>query len=356
VEAKKLLFYYLNMLWFSKKKKTYLGIDIGASTVKLVELEKDENRYILKNYGIYPLKIYSKQLGLEVNRFANEEIAEIIRRIIKESKIEAKETFFSIPVYSSFSTLIDFPAMPKKELASAVAFEAKKYVPVPIADVTLGWAVVNPLNNQMTDTQVLLVAVLKEAVNSFSQIAKLSGLKLSSLEVETFSLSRSLVGNDKSGIVLIDSGARSSNISIIDGGDIRVIYNFEVGGMRLTSEIAQHQSISQDEAEKVKIEKWFQQPDDFAKNALGNFLSSVIGKVRTITDSYQKKYNRKLEKCILAGGSMQIPGAVDFFSKNLNMEVSLGNPFARLVYPEELKPILKDLSPMLAVATGLAMR
>lgn len=343
-------------MWFGKKKKTYLGIDIGASTVKLVELEKDENRYILKNYGIYPLKIYSKQLGLEVNRFANEEIAEIIRKVIKEADIDAKETFFSIPVYSSFSTLIDLPMMPKNELASAVSFEAKKYVPVPISDVILDWAVINSLNNQTSEVQILLVAVLKEAVDSFSQIARLAGLKLNSLEVETFSLSRSLVGNDKSGIILIDSGARSSNISIIDGGNIRVIYNFEVGGLKLTSEIAQHQNVSQEEAEKVKIEKWFQQPDDFAKNALGSFLNSVAGKVRTIADGYQKKYNRKLEKCILAGGSMRIPGAKEYFSRSLNMEVSFGNPFARMVYPEELKPILDDLSPMLAVAAGLAMR
>ncbi len=343
-------------MWFSKKKKNYLGIDIGASTVKLVELEKDENRYILKNYGIYPLKIYSKQPGLEVNKFANEEIAEIIRSIISEAGIEAKETFFSIPVYSSFSTLIDFPKMSKNEIASAVSFEAKKYVPVPISEVVLDWAVISPLNNQLTNIQVLLVAVLKEAVDSFSQIAKLSRLKLNSLEVETFSLSRSLVGNDKSGIILIDSGARSSNISIIDGGNIRVIYNFEVGGLKLTADIARHQNISQEEAEKVKIEELFQQPNEFARNMLGSFLNSVVIKVKMIADNYQSKYNRKLEKCILAGGSMRIPGAIDYFSKNLNMEVSFGNPFARLVYPPELKPILTDLSPMLSVATGLAMR
>lgn len=346
------------MVWFTKKKNSYLGIDIGTSAIKMVELEKDEGRYSLKNYGIYPLEAYlqslNAQAGLSVEKIANEEIAEMIKVLIRTANIGHRESFFSIPVYSSFSTVIDLPEMPEKEIAAAVPTEARKYVPIPMDEVILDWALVSRLG-KASGPQVLLVAVPKEIVNDYSQIARISGLKLNSLEAETFSLSRVLIGNDKSGVVLVDTGARSSNISIVDGGDIRITHNLEVGGLKLTISISEQRKISQMEAENLKMRVILNQ-DLAIKNAVDVFLDSVVSRVRQVVNDYENKYERKLEKCILTGGGMQVPGAVEYFSKKLNMETSLGNPFARVVYPPELNPVMPELSSVLAVAVGAAMR
>ncbi|MFC1700675.1 type IV pilus assembly protein PilM [Patescibacteria group bacterium] len=338
------------MFWFKEKKKNYLGIDIGESAIKLVELEKSDSRYNLKNYGIYSFE----SLDMKIHKLDNEEVAEIIKSVIEKAGIKTKQAFFSIPVYFSFSTLINVPKMSKNEIASAVSFEAKKYVPVPMSEVILDWVVVNPISDNQ-GSQVLLVAVLKEAVNNYSQIAKLCGLRLDSLEVETFSMVRALIGNDKSGVVLIDIGARSTNISIVDGGNVRVIYNLESGGIKLTSIISSYKKVSGSEAEKIKKELSKNQDVDLDKE-VNYFLDSIIVRVKEIVDSYQNKYNRKLDKYILVGGSSQIHNIVDYFFKNFDTEVSLGNPFARLVYPTDLDPILYKLIPTLSVATGLAMR
>jgi len=355
------------MFLFKKKPKNYLGIDIGASAVKFVEIEKKEGRHELKNYAIYPLDKYLKrsnyQVGLSSAKITNEEIAEIIKRTIKEANIVSREVYLSVPVYSSFSTTIDFPIMPEKEIAAAVPFEAKKYIPVPISEVVLDWSIINPLSKssgKQSSQQVLLVAVPKDLINNYNQIIRLTGLNIRAIEEETFSLSRALVGNDKSTIVLIDAGARSISVSIVDDGYIRSIHNLEMGGVKLNKTIAKQMDISLEKAEELKkallTSQSANEQDSQLKGIIHSSLEIVVAEIKKIIDSYQDKYARKIEKCILVGGGIQLFDFIDFLTKRLSLDISLGDPFARVIYPSLLKPALKELGSCLTVAAGLAMR
>jgi len=351
------------MFLFKAKPKSYLGIDIGASAIKLVELEKEEGRHKLKNYAIFSLKEYLKdawyQTPSESQKLPNEELAEIVKETIKEAKVISQAAYFSLPVYSSFSTLIDFPTMSEKEIETAIPFEAKKYVPVPITEVILDWSIIDSLGQQK-GLQVLLMAVPKKIINRYGEVIQLAGLNISALESEIFSLSRALVGNDKSTVILIDVGARSVSLSIVDDGYIRVIGNLEMGGLKLTKTISQQMNISLGEAEKLKkslsANQAAGQQSAQLKEIIHSVLNAVIFEIKKIIDSYQSKYNRKVEKCILVGGGVQVLGFVDYFINKLGLEVSLGEPFARVIYPPLLEPAIKELGPSLAVAVGLAMR
>jgi len=351
------------MFLFKKKSKSYFGVDIGASAIKLVELEKEEGRHKLKNYAIFSLKEYLKenwyQTPSESQKLPNKELAEIIKETMEEAKVISKAAYFSLPVYSSFSTLIDFPAMSEKEIETAISFEAKKYVPVPITEVVLDWSLINPLNKQ-EGIQVLLMAVPKKIINRYNEVIQLTGLSLSALESEIFSLSRALIGNDKSTVIIIDMGARSVSLSIVDGGYIRVIGNLEMGGLKMTKTISQQMNISFGEAEKLKkslsAKQSSSQQSAQLKEIIHSVLNAVIFEIKKVIDSYQSKYNRKVEKCVLVGGGVQVPGFVEYFTSKLGLDISLGNPFARVIYPPLLEPIIKELGPSLAVAVGLAMR
>jgi len=351
------------MFLFKKKLKSCLGIDISASAVKMVELEREEGRNRLSNYAIFSLEEYLKskgqQSGIETPKISNEEMAKIIKKTIKDAKIKSRDVYLSVPVYSSFYTLIDFPGMSQKEIKTAIPFEAKKYVPIPISEVILDWSIVSPPGNPKSQ-QVLLIAVPKKIINDYNQIVHSAGLKLHGVEGETFSLTRALIGNDKSVIILIDSGARSINVSIIDDGYIRVIHNLEMGGRKITQAIVQQMNFDLEKAEYLKKRL---SDREFVKQAspqLMGIVQSSLGvisvEIKKIIDSYQGKYNRKIEKCILVGSGIHIFGFVDSLVNKLSLEAVVGNPFARTVYPDLLKPILKDLGPPLAVAIGLAMR
>ena len=357
------------MVWqfFKKKPKSNLGIDIGTSAIKLVELEKKEGRYQLKTYGIFPLIEYLKHLGpklrLEEARIDEKELAEMIKRILQEAGVRNRRARFSIPVYSSFSIAIDLPPMPKEEIAAAIPFEAKRYIPVPIAEVVLDWSVISPLKKNIKGNkepsgpeqiQVLLVAVPKEVINRYNRIAQLTGLQIQGLEAETFSLARSLVGNDISSILLVDTGARSTNISIVDEGYVRLTHNLEMGGAEVSRSLAQRMNISIEEAEEIK--KASQAPQAEVEAIIYSIFDLIVTEIRKIINRYQIKYQRKIEKCILAGDGSRVMGLPDYLSRQLNLEVSLGYPFARLVYPPILQPTIKELGPSLAVAVGLAMK
>ncbi len=351
------------MFLFKKKPKNCLGIDIGASAIKLVELEREGGRHKLKNYAVFSLKDYLKenwyQIPSEASRLPNEEQAEIIKETIKEAKIKTSAVYISLPVYSSFSTLIDFPTMSEKEIEAAIPYEAKKYVPVPLAEVILDWSIVNPLDQQK-GIQVLLMAVPKKIIDDYKKILQLAGLSLTAVESEVFSLSRALVGNDKSTLVLIDIGARSVSLSIVDNGYIRMVGNLEMGGLKLTKTISEQMKISLEEAEELKrhlsAEQAAAEESAQLKEMIHSVLGMVIFEIKKVIDSYQNKYKRRVGKCILVGGGIQVPNLADYFINKLGLEVSSGNPFARVIYPPLLEPALKELGPSLAVAIGLAMR
>lgn len=353
----------MSVFLFKKKPKTCLGIDIGTSLVKVVELEISEGRYQLKNYATYSLMEHLKkagyQIGSESAKISNEDMADVIIKTLKEAKIESREACLSVPVYSSFSTLIDFPAMSAKEIAAAVPLEARKYVPVPVSEVVLDWSIIESPGQQESQ-QVLLVAVPKEVIINYNQIVRLVGLRIKAIEEETFSLSRSLVGNDKSAILLIDAGARSINVSIVDGGYIRGTHNLEMGGLKISKSIAQEMSLGLEEAERLKKEVSTNQSADEKKSQIKGSINSSLGvialEIKKILDSYQTKYTRRIEKCVLAGGSVQLFGFADYLTNKLGLEVSVGQPFARVSYPSLLQPAIKELGPALAVAIGLAMR
>lgn len=351
------------MFLFKKKQKNCLGIDIGASAVKIVELEREEARYKLKNYAVFSLKDCLKENWYQapsgISGLSNQERSEIIKETIKEAKIKSANAYLSLPVYSSFSTLIDFPSMSEKEIGTAIPYEAKKYVPVPLAEVILDWSIVNPLDKQK-GFQVLLMAVPKKIVNDYKKMLQLTNLSLSAFESEVFSLSRALVGNDKSTLILVDVGARSVSLSIVDNGFIRMVGNLEMGGLKLTKTIAEQMKIDLEEAERLKRDLTNQQisPEKSAqlKEIVQSLLGTVTFEVKKVIDSYQNKYKRRVEKCILVGGGLRMAGLTDYFVNKLGVEVSLGKPFARVAYPPSLEPAIKELGPSLAVAVGLAMR
>lgn len=358
------------MFLFKKQPASCLGIDVGASAVRVVELDKKEERPRLKNYGIFSIKKYLKQDWYKTtsksDKLDAQELAKIIKMTLKRAKISSKDCYLALPAYSSFFTLVDLPQMTDKEINKAVPFEARKYVPVPVSEVVLDWSLVSSINQKSQNKgkdkniQILLIAIPKEIVSRYQQAIQLAGLNLLSQEGESFSASRSLVGNDQSSIILIDIGARSINISIVDKGYIRVVSNLEMGGLKITKKIAEQMNINLEEAEKIKTNfnssQLSQEKKYQLKKISQSILDVIILEIKKIIDSYQNKYQRKIEKCILTGDSARLPELDSYFANKLSLEVSLGNPFARIVYPESLGPAIGDLNSSLAVAIGLAMK
>ncbi len=347
-----------------KKKKSYLGIDLGTASIKMVELTREKDVIKLTNYAeIISPKLEQRNFApLEMSsmQVLSEEIAVLIKKTLKEAQIRTKIASMSVPIFSSFITTMELPFMTKEEVAQAVTFQARQYIPVPISEVVLDWTLLKEIveGGPPQKIPVLLVAVPQEVIHKYTDISVLSGFQLKALEVETFSLVRALIRNDKSTICLVDFGARSTNIAIVDDGTVRICRNIETSGGEMTKVLAGSLNIDFKRAEELKQERGIRKgggEEEIARIVLP-LIDIIFSEIEKITSIYFQKSGKKVIKFILTGGTASLPGLVEYFVEKFGREIRIGDPFKDIDYPPILAPILREIGPSFAVATGLAMR
>ena len=362
--------------------QSYLGIDIGSSSVKIVELKNDKGRPRLVTYGFIEQPNNIVKIDSKENR---EKIIKSIKSIVSKAKTTSAKAIAALPSYTVFSSIIHLPQMAEKEMVQAVKWEAKKFVPLPLEEMILDWKLikeegkkeitspkkpeeqkepeqaVSAVKTKVEKTnKILLTAAPKLLVERYIDIFKQAGLQLVSLETEAFALERSLIGNDKSPVIVVDIGAVATNISVIVGSIPLINRSIDVGGNSITKAIANSLNIDLRRAEQFKrdfgMSQSGQEPNSEIPNKIEFIISSVVNEIKYVINLYQNQSEQAIEKMILSGGSAFLPNLPQYLSQVLNLKVFIGDPWARVVYPVELKPVLAEIGPRFAVAIGLAMR
>jgi len=346
--------------------KKFLGIDIGTSYLKVVELSRAGQRRKLENYGalqssiIYqkPFRTFEKNTLL----LSSEDIARAILAIIEEAKIKTRACIFSIPDFSTFFTNIELPPMTREELPEAVRAEARPHIPLPIGEVTLDWQVIEGeiSDTKKTNLKILLVAVPNEIINQYQKIAKMTELELIALEAEVFGLIRSLVDEEeRRPISIIDIGAQSTTCSIVEKRKLKISHSFDMSGNELTRVISKSLSIDYQEAENLKKKYGISGVDGKAsevKEILLPLIDVIVRESERIFNTFSSTERKEIQKIILTGGTALLPGLKDYFTKNFKKEIEITNPFAKIFYPPILEKTLENLGPSYAIAVGMALR
>ncbi len=356
---------------FGEKGK--LGIDIGTAAIKIVELEKSGGRFALKNYGLFELKGTDVKSsgpgqGQSILKLPDQEIIWGLKELIKKSNIKSTDAIVSIPSFSTFATIIEMPYLSEQELAKAVPFEARKYIPIPLNEVILDWSIIDissPANpgssgsasKQPTTVQVFLAAVPRDETERYRRIMKGAGLNLKALELENTALIRALLGNDLSPTAIVNIGGRSTSIVIVNKGYERVSHNYEIGGFEITKSIARSLSISIEKAEELKRKMGMKEADENIVNeAMVSLIDMMVFETKKTISNYEGSKNQKISQVLLVGGLINMPSFVSYFKRKMNMDIYGANAFARIIYPESLKPIIQELANTFSIAAGLAMR
>jgi type IV pilus assembly protein PilM len=349
--------------------KSYLGVDLGATSIKIVELKEEGGRPRLLTYG------YTEQnVGYPEKEFTEtpEKAIDLIKKICVKSRTVSKQAVAALPSASVFSSVINVPAASGKDLAEAVQWEAKKIIPLPLEEMILDWKVLPEesaagaaggapiVGPPQKTTRVLLTAAAKTLVKKYLDIFKGAGLNLVSLETETFALVRSLVGIDKSTIIVVDMGAASTAISIIENGVPFLSRSLNIGGINLTKEIAASLGVDFNQAEQMKYDVGMSAATGGGvPKIIERSLVMLLNEIKYCANIYQSQegaQGKRIEKIILTGGGALLPNFVEYLGNALNMRIYVGNPWARIIYPEDLRPILDQIGPRFSVALGLAMR
>lgn len=353
------------------KHKSFAGIDIGTSSVKIVQLGMEENRVKLEAYGL--LETYGKiellQSTLQTSsiHLLGGQVVDLLKSLIEKSKVTTKDVILSVPVFSTFSAVMELPDMPYTEIEASIPYEARQYIPVPVSEVVLGWNIIGKKNKPDFDgdesnrkIEVLLVAIPKEVANKYAEIAQAADLNLKAIELESFALSRSLVGDDLTPTAIVDIGSKVTNILVVDNGYVMLNKGLDTSGNELTRALVHAMNIDFVRAENLKRERGLIAKND-GDSSVSQVLLPVIGiiasEIARVNNLYFYKSNKKVERVILCGGSAYLPGLVEYFAGNLHLPVSMGDPWGRIYYnPPSLGLALKELAPSFSIAVGLAMR
>ena len=375
---------------FFRKKQSYLGIDIGTSAIKLTELESERSRPKLVTYGFLEQETDLLHGDIEEQK---QKILPALKKIYKASQAQSDKVVAALPSYAVFSSIIQLPVMSKKDLASAIRWEANKFVPIPLKEMVLDWKI---LDEEMVSTEntpvetfedsggavdptlqphslptivgkptknikILITAAPKNLVNKYVEIFRTGGLQLVSLETESFALERSLIGHDKSAIMVSDIGASATNINVMMNSIPIISRSIDLGGNTITKTISNSLNIDHVRAEQFKRDIGLNTSKSGTAGTqipsrIEFLINSIVNEIRYVMNMYQGQHDKDIEKVILAGGSSWLPNLTSFLSQTLNLRVFIGDPWARIVYPVELKPALNEIGPSYAVSVGLAMR
>ncbi len=344
---------------FKIKPKSFLGVDIGASSIRVVELDRKGDVFKLSNYGEMTLADLNdkpfRKIKENTVQLSNEEIAKNLKTIIEKTGIKTKEACFSIPDFSSFFTNIDLPVMDKEEVEEAVKYQVRPYIPLSLDEVALDWLITEGTPSK-TELKVLVVAIPNEIINRYREIAELAGLDLKFLEPEVFSLARSTIKNNENIVSgLLDIGTISTNCSLAEGKVVQVSHSFNIAGTELTDVIARSLNISYNEAEKLKRKEGLL-PDGKTRKILLPLVGSILDETKKAFRSFYVQHGKSIEKVILAGGVALTPGLKEFFAVEIKKPIIIADPFLGIAAPAILADVLKQEGPNYGVAVGLALK
>jgi len=370
------------------KPKSYLGVDLGAGGIKVVELKQVKKRPMLFTYGytsdlqnVHQLFVIEKNNNIEnltaerktqptvpvIDPTQVKKYADLLKAICVNAKVVSKIASVSLPVSVIFHAVINLPPLKKEEFDKVLRAEIKKLLPRPIEDMVLDYQIVGP-NSQAKTQRVLVNAVPKELVMFYTEVFKSAGMVLDSLEPESVALERSLIGRDQSVAMIIDMGAERTNFYIIDQSFAITHHSIEVGGERISKILVNLLGIEEDLVEQLKYDYFdnILRKDGQLKMSKEKFseifmpvIDPIVKEIEYSFELYMKQAGneeKKPEKIILTGGASLMPFLSEHITEKFNIKCYVGDPWGRVVYQDGIKPLLNKIGPRMSVAIGLALR
>ncbi|HMO77917.1 MAG TPA: pilus assembly protein PilM [Candidatus Paceibacterota bacterium] len=345
-----------------------VGIDMGSSAIKVVEVQERNEVLTLTTYGEIQLGPYAGvEIGQSVTLDPKKEQQALVD-VIREAVVKTKTSVFAMPLASSFVTTINFKAAADEDISSRVRVEARKYIPVPIAEVALDWAEIETEGNGKSkdkdknknkdmERNVLVAAIQNEALNRFRVLTQFANLGAPPTEIECFSALRGVYKEGEKNIAIIDIGAVSSKLYIAKNGLLQRMHRVRAGGAIATKRIASTLELSFEAAEILKrsIDKKDEKFHD-VKRAHHTCYDRSLQEFRQVISEYEAKQGESIDTIYLTGGGSLFPSIKQLIEDTLQKKVAYVKPFNKVAYPAFMEDMITELGPSFHVALGAALR
>ncbi len=347
---------------FEKKQVPLLGLDISSTSVKLLELSRQGDRYRVESYAVSALP---PNAVVEKNISDLQAVADTIRKVLLQSKSRLKHAAVAVAGSAVITKLIDMPSgLNEDQMEGRIVDEADQYIPYPLDEVAIDFEVQSVSARNADQVEVLLAACRRENVDLRVEALQLAGLTAKVVDIEAYAMERAYelvrsqlgVETEGSTVAIVDIGATMTTLSVLHEG--QTIYTREqvFGGRQLTEEIQRRYGLNWDEAGLAKKQGGL--PDDYESEVLEPFRDAVVQQVmRQLQFFFAGSQFNAVDHVVLAGGVASMPHLVDMIRERLGTPASVANPFANMSVASRVNAMaLANDAPAMMIACGLAMR
>lgn len=348
------------MRLFTPKSRHLIGVDICATSVKLVDIQRQQGMFHLKSYGIERLPE-----GVVVDKLIvdTEAVGDTIASLARRCQVANAHAATAVSGSAVITKIIDMDmALSDVEREAQIRLDADQYVPYPLEDVNLDFEVLGPSLVSDDMVQVLLAASRSENVDQRVDALTFGGMQTKVMDIESHAIERAfgLMVDNLPGlpelVALVDIGHNQTTLYVAKNGEF--IYSREqlFGGAQLTEAIQNRYGLSSEEAALSKRERTL--PDDYYPEILTPFIENTIQQItRSLQFYFSSSQYSNIDHVVLAGGSSSIPGLAGMAQQKLGMTVSIANPFTNMtIAPHIDNEQLAIDAPSLMAACGLALR
>ena len=346
------------MALFGGKSRQLVGLDIGSSSIKAVELKASKSGYELVSFGSEHLAPDTVVDGAIMDA---PQVANAISKIFDAQRVKTKNVATSVSGHSVIVKRVPLPLMTEDELYDRIPSEASQHIPFDIADVNLSYQLLESMDSQM---DVLLVAVKKDKILNHTNVLAQAGKTPVVVDIDAFALQNCFEVNYEPDagqtIALLNIGASVMNINIVRGGIPLFTRDVSVGGNQYTDALQKELDLSFEDAERLKKGDSLPSVTDEQKQQILRSVSDILTlEIQKTFDFFRATASgENIQRIVVAGGTARVPGLVDLLREEFAMPVEELNPFRRvLVNPSRHSDDqIRDMSPRLAIAVGLALR
>ena len=341
--------------------KSVMGIDIGSSSIKVVQLKNVGGIIILETYGSISTGPYANvDIGKSV-KLTTDNLVTVMKDLTREANVKTNIVSLSIPFNASFVSLIKLPDLDDKYIAQAIETEAAKYIPVPMEEVSIDWFLPPRyiFEDKETDEKkryALLIAIHNSDLQHYRDIIQKLNYDVRFFEIEIFGSIRSTLGSSKTPTVIVDIGARTTKFYVVDHGIVIKSYFINQGGQTVTQVIETVMSTTFEEAEELKRRYGLQIDNEAAQKAIVSSVDDILTEVNRVVGDYQTKYKKDIARLIFTGGGSGIKGLLNHAKEKTYIMPELANSFEKVSAPNFANSVLEEVGPEFSVAVGAALR
>ncbi len=341
-------------------KKGTIGLDIGSSYIKVVQLNELRSGYDLELFDMVPI---SPELVVEGSIIDGIRLTDALKQLLIKARVRAKNAVISVSGHSSvIIKRISLPEMTEEELSESIRFEAEQYVPFDIEDVNLDFQILGP-KEEPGQMDVILVAVKKDIINDYLSVVREAGLNPVIVDVDAFALENMYGVNyeiePNTNVALINIGASTINMNILRGGISVFTRDSSIGASLITEALQKEYNISYEEAERLKRGEILDKvnPEE-AHVIISRAVSDISSEVsRSLGYFKSSTSQQEIHEVILSGGCALIHEFPKLLSEKITIAVRTAEPFRNIQIPKKFdRSYIEDVAPIAAVAVGLAIR